>query len=434
VNQDDVVSKITDDQKPREAFLHALRESLKVKSTNNRFVFCDKVNVTRQHRLDILHELRKRKWFKKGHRSLLVEYVHESDPISHGVKDSTVGRRYGTNHINLCVKRVKARGEAHHTLRASSPNLTRIVERMSRMLERPSAEELNAWTKCVSLDVALGPIDQCMVILKELEANNSIDQPAESYKPKLEKAWEAISRAEQSWKESALLDENAQEPGSSCEICGSVADLTQDLDDTDSQLFYCQPCWTEWEAEKEQDAERRAAKAQGLRRKEGEGQKKKAPSGPQPIYWSIVLSDISKRISTLPDNLMPVEDPHVTLLYIGGKDDATAAQRLGLPLENFQALRDALEGLEGEVMKVKLTKIAIETDKIAVAVVEFIDPIPCAQENPHITLAVAENCYPSYANKLLEKIKEDTLDSSIAVVNMPGGGRVLEGPIKLVSR
>eukprot|EP00397_Hematodinium_sp_SG-2012_P016656 GEMP01017002.1.p1 GENE.GEMP01017002.1~~GEMP01017002.1.p1 ORF type:complete len:529 (+),score=104.59 GEMP01017002.1:247-1833(+) len=423
INQDDIAHQ-NPEMRARDAFMEEVCAALhKKKTTRDRFLFIDKTNILRQHRLDILKELIKRKWFEKGHRSLLVEYVHKEDPIGHGPKDSTVGRRYSTNHINYCMRRIEKRGEAHHTLKASANNLVKVISKTAQSCERPSPDEQNLWGKSMTLNLTLGPVEACIEVLKELYATDAIEKPAESYRSMLEIAWIGLQRAEEAWRDAE--HENAVEEEQELPTCVSCKSRTDLVCDEESNALYCRKCWKSWEKENQREQARQDEyKNKDVERK----------LVPRPLYWKISLPDISRRISALPTNLIPIEDPHVTLLYIGAKDDEFAADRLGLSVESFTALRDALQDLEGQTMKVKMTKIVIETTKAAVAVVEFVDPIPCAQKFPHVTLALAEDVRGSYSNTLLEKVKDETYDpEQVAVVCMPDGGKLYEGAISLQS-
>jgi len=83
-----------------------------------------------------------------------------------------------------------------------------------------------------------------------------------------------------------------------------------------------------------------------------------------PLYWKIDLPEVSKVLTQrgiLPSTFTPVKHPHTTLLWLGGvSDEQRAAELSNLPVEQFMAMQEALEALQGEDFEVKMTQIVIE--------------------------------------------------------------------------
>merc|ERR1711957_478622 len=89
---------------------------------------------------------------------------------------------------------------------------------------------------------------------------------------------------------------------------------------------------------------------------------------PVPLYWKIDLPGMAKVLAQkgmIPSSFTTVDHPHATLLYVGGsEDDRRAAELSNLPVDQFQAMRDALKSLQGEEFEVKLVEIIIEENVI----------------------------------------------------------------------
>lgn len=164
------------------------------------------------------------------------------------------------------------------------------------------------------------------------------------------------------------------------------------------------------------------------KRKEAAGEEEATASKalPVPLYWKVDLPEVSKMLAK-PGKLLashaPVEHPHVTLLYIGGKtDDSQAAQSAGLPLSQFVAMRQKLEALRDTMMEVQITEVVIEENVIC-AMVSLPANLPCANEVPHITLGTKAGVPARYAHQVLQEIKGGRKDG-VTTVPLPAPKRM----------
>merc|ERR1712048_1398450 len=131
----------------------------------------------------------------------------------------------------------------------------------------------------------------------------------------------------------------------------------------------------------------------------------------------------------LPSNFTPVEAPHTTLLYPGGDgDDSTLAKRAGLSVEQFQAMQDALEALQGEEFEVKMTEIVIE-ESVACAIVSLPPILPCANKVPHVTLGTKPGVAKRYVNEVLTELRAGRKEG-ITSIKLPTP-RPLKGKVSL---
>jgi len=326
----------------RQAFVTEFRNSLvrglscSDQSRYEKLILVDKPNTVRNHRLELLQTFKKLKWKLRGGAIMFVDFTHSADSFGYGA-DGQLSKRYSEQHISVCLGRVESRGAAHHFL-TPSPKLRGILQGAARVAEAPSADELTNFDARVCLDVTKSPLDMASDVLEELCRlgwMGSFLRSASELKPRIEVAWQAYQRVESHWRAGVGV---ATEPEPSAEW------LSQCRRALESERLI--------EAERRQNVEQ-ARRAQGVAAQVGE-----STSAASPLYWKIELPEVSKVLTQrgiLPSNFIPVENPHTTLLYLGGEgDDATFAKRAGVSVEQFQAMQDALEALQGEVFEVKM--------------------------------------------------------------------------------
>lgn len=392
LSADEMSSKAKFGKNARQAFASEFRTRLLkglASADRNRYerlIFVDRTNTVRSHRGDLIQTLKDLRWRLRGGTVLLVDFTHSADTFGYGV-DGQLSKRYCEQHVAVCQKRIEDRGAAHHALHPS-PKLRSVLHASAKAAEAPSAEELTAFDARVSLEVTRSPIDMAMEVIVELGRLQwlaTLRAPGE-LRPRVEVAWQAYERAESQWREGAAV---AVEP--------------QPHRDWLSQCRQAQ------ELEKA-----RAGRAQAVHALEAQESAVQV-AGPQhgqqsvPLYWKIDLPEVTKVLSQrgiLPSNFVPVTDPHTTLLYLGGEsDDARAAERAGVAsVEQYVAMREALEALQGEEFEVKMTEIVIE-ENVACAIVGLPPIVPCANKVPHVTLGTMPGVGARHANEVLQEVR-----------------------------
>lgn len=87
------------------------------------------------------------------------------------------------------------------------------------------------------------------------------------------------------------------------------------------------------------------------------------------------------------------QDPHITLLYVGGQDLESAANSNGITLEQFEEYHAKLCALHGKEVELFLEG-AMETDDFVVAQIRLPDAVPCPQSPPSTMLATCVGVSP----------------------------------------
>jgi len=126
---------------------------------------------------------------------------------------------------------------------------------------------------------------------------------------------------------------------------------------------------------------------------------------PKPLYWKLDLPEVRSvlgKAGILPVNFEIVENPHCTLLYLGGESDPEKlATKLGVTKEQVEGMKEALECMKDDVFDIKLTQIVVD-ESMAVGVLMLPSVLPCANKHPHVTLGMRPGVDPAYANELLQ--------------------------------
>mmetsp|Transcript_14681 Transcript_14681/g.41978 ORF Transcript_14681/g.41978 Transcript_14681/m.41978 type:complete len:261 (+) Transcript_14681:64-846(+) len=119
-----------------------------------------------------------------------------------------------------------------------------------------------------------------------------------------------------------------------------------------------------------------------------------------PLFWKLAVPDVGELRSWAKPELKPIEDLHVTLLYVGGKSDAEAAAMNGLSVEDFRLTRDAVQGVAGKEVNFTVTSVFTHED-IVVAEVALPADLPCTEATPHLTLCLRPGIKPVFAKQVI---------------------------------
>jgi len=215
--------------------------------------------------------------------------------------------------------------------------------------------------------------------------------------------------------------------GDTPQRAGAAAPVPVGAASADSWLAECRRSLeVERVAEKEKQDERK-------RLSEEASAAESAEPPERPIYWKIDVPEVAMVLTQrgiLPEGMVAVEGPHITLLYLGGPDlgEQAAAKRAGLTVEGFQAMRKALHDLDGETVEVRMLRIVIE-ESVACAVVTLPPAVPCTNSTPHVTLGTKPGVPPRYANDVLEEVAEGRQEG-MTIIDLPKP-RPLKGVLRL---
>jgi len=150
------------------------------------------------------------------------------------------------------------------------------------------------------------------------------------------------------------------------------------------------------------------------------------------LFWQLDATEIADALSSpdaLPARYERIDDPHVTLLYVGGGSIEASAAKSGISPKRFTALCENLERIKGTEVVVTVNRIIFE-DNIAVAEVSLPSGVPCSSRVPHVTLGTRNGVPPRYSNDVLAEVAEGRREG-ITIVEMPG--RSFRATVSLVT-
>lgn len=297
----------------------------------------DKINTMVQHRSEILEAM------SSGVPGdvVFVQVAHPSD-------------RPGSLHhqLDLCLSRIRARGDCHRTLLGTDPKLESILRMSAGGAQDMGADELSMFTAHFIVDMTAPPTFSVMQLLADLDNHSLLGRfHVEELvtQERLETALQATMQTE---------TRLAQVPDAGKRCAGN--DRAKPA-----------PIWM-WQA---------VVGPQDAARILGE--------------WREVASS-----EGLDAQLCPPRAFHTTLLYVGGRSDAELASRHPhMTSQAFHQLRESLGASEGKDLEMELTAFVWD-DQIACAEVANIRGWT-ANQHPHITIAMAPRVPPVVSNELL---------------------------------
>jgi len=310
----------------------------------------DKINTMRIHRQGILDAM-------KGGVSgdvVFVQIMHPMDPPGNLTKQ-----------MELCLARIRGRGDGHRTLMGNDPKLASILRMTAGGVEPMDDTELSRFNACFSVDMTSPSKPAVMQLLADLDSEGFLGRfhiEELLTEERLSQAFEATKHAE-----SQLSQANA----------GGEAD---------------------------------AAKGASKGKKSSKS-KKKAP--PHVLLYEVQLDSDAitatrelwqAQAAEAPPKLQPSAGLHITLLYLGGKsDEQIAAKSPHLQGKDGVAqLRERLANSEGKEVTFEIAAIAWD-DRIAAAEVSALPDEICGNAISHITLALKAAVPPSMSNELLAR-------------------------------
>ncbi|CAE7315220.1 ODA11 [Symbiodinium natans] len=126
------------------------------------------------------------------------------------------------------------------------------------------------------------------------------------------------------------------------------------------------------------------------------------------LFWKLSVPDLGRlediQLPPAAQLLPKVEEPHVTLLFFGGRDEKKAAQKACLPLEQFQNMNSILADLEGESVCFSAHAIFIHP-QVVFASVSLPDDLPCDGDHPNIKFRVSPSADGSIVRSILQQLQ-----------------------------
>lgn len=332
-------------------------------------VLVDGGSMSRAQRSDILRELRHLRWRQRGCRVLLVDFCHPGDAFTYGA-DAQLAKRPGDAHVAICEGRIETRGAAHPTLRPF-PGLRALLRGAARAMEPPLPEEIRQHDARVTIDVLQPPPQASLVVIEELRTLGWMTQmpSVDELRPKVEVAWQAYQRAESQWREGAAAAAQPEPHEAWLTQCRQVLDLDKTMP---AEVGLGNP----------------ACHAAG------------------PLAWRLDVPEVSKVLAQrgiLPAHFVPAEHPHVVLLRHYGSDPSMVAGSTFSP-DQFQAMHEALEALQGEEFEVRMMEIVIEAS-IACAIVALPPILQCATQTPYVTLGTRLGVPATHAEEVFKEVR-----------------------------
>jgi len=310
---------------------------------------------------------------------MLVDFSHSSDGFGYGT-DGQLSKRFGKNHIELCAQRIE--GRRAHPLLLPSSKLKSSLQKEAKAAEPPSPQELRHFDACLTLEVANSPVEQVLALVQELKRLGwlSIASDADALSLQVELAWQVYSRRQDS--QSALC---AQPDGTGVEEK------------------------REWLAQCKRAAAEKAAQAATELKRQAKA-----------VCWKFEIPEV--RQTLLQRNILPpcfqIEPEIVVeLLKIPDGDLDLAAKEQGLEVDALEAMKEALEALQGETFEVRMTRILI-SETTACALVSLPPVVPHLGKVPHVVLGVRRGA----SKQPIEKLQEEAAkvgQSSVTSVDLP---------------
>jgi len=294
----------------------------------------DKINTTQQHRGEILEAM------KHGVSGdvAFIQIAHPDDP-----PDSL------QRTMELCLSRIRGRGQGHRTLLGTDPKLVQILKMAASGYEPLEGHDLHRFNAHFRADMTLTPTVSVMQLLADLDDEELLGR----------------FHVEELVTQESILE-----------------------------AF-----------EVSQDAEKQLAKGK-------EEPVKKTKKEMAPLWYYVLQFDAGaqaairnawyKNGSKEPE-LELQDEFHVTLLYLGGKSDKQIAAKQSTlhAAEDVARLREKLQRCQGKEFEVSISSISWD-NKIACAEISGLTDI-CANAHAHATLAKKKGVPPVLSNELLAR-------------------------------
>lgn len=124
------------------------------------------------------------------------------------------------------------------------------------------------------------------------------------------------------------------------------------------------------------------------------------------LYWKLAVDDLGSlenlQLPAAPGRLEPIAEPHITLLFFGGRDEKKAAEKAGMSLSKFQCMNSALAARRGESISFTVDAVFAHPE-VVFARVSLPSDLPCDNDQPYLKLRASETASGSIVRFLLEE-------------------------------
>lgn len=312
---------------------------IKKVSSNRRVpvLIVDKINTLVQHRAEILESM------NSGAPGDVV-FIQVAHP-----KDRSGSLQHQKE---LCLSRIRSRGEGHRCLLGSNPKLESILRMTADGAQPMDAKELSRFTAHFNVDMTLAPSASVMHLLADLDAHDllgrfHVDELVTQ--ERLEKALQVTMRVEKS-------------------LAPDTVDTAKKANSKTKEA----PIWI-WQASVAEPDSQRIIQA-----------------------WEGAVNAEENGVELLPQKAF-----HCTLLYVGGGSETELLSRHPHLQTSgaIRELRQKLADLDRTEMDVQLTNIVWD-DHIACAEVANFQDLS-ANQYAHVTIATGPRVPPVVSNELL---------------------------------
>jgi len=336
----------------RESFLRAVEDAVALQGSGG-YVFVDKIHTLRQHREDVREAVVRaeaRRPAAAGRVALaLLNLVHPEDDDGSGIMA-----------VPVCSQRVAGRGLGHLSFVPQASSVEVVVEEAARTSEALSDDEKCGFDVCADVDLTLPREEVLRAALLQLHAGQLLSSEHCSLVRDLG-GLDALARATTTAFEHELDLRMKWKTSYWC-VSFSWKDILW-ADNDDEGLTQ--------EAQNARNAFRDA------------------------LTEAITKSGAASR------SLQPIQDPHLTLLWVGEKEPGEMDEQLA-------RMQAQLLEQEGKRVRVAITSVAFDATlglvTLRVALEKGSDgspPPPCSNEHPHITTAKRPEVAAVMSNDLL---------------------------------
>lgn len=149
------------------------------------------------------------------------------------------------------------------------------------------------------------------------------------------------------------------------------------------------------------------------------------------LFWKLAVEDLGAlghlQLPAEAQQLKEIEEPHITLLYFGGRDEKKAARKEGISLMEFEHMNLVLATRQGEQVSFAANGVVVHP-AVVFATVSLPSDLPCSNSQPFLKLRASPEASGSIVRTLLEH--SPCLTGSETALKLPGPV-VLSGRIEM---
>eukprot|EP00930_Biecheleria_cincta_P087231 TRINITY_DN76485_c0_g1_i1.p1 TRINITY_DN76485_c0_g1~~TRINITY_DN76485_c0_g1_i1.p1 ORF type:complete len:433 (-),score=66.99 TRINITY_DN76485_c0_g1_i1:414-1712(-) len=124
------------------------------------------------------------------------------------------------------------------------------------------------------------------------------------------------------------------------------------------------------------------------------------------LFWKLAVDALGSlddlQLPAAARRLEEIAEPHVTLLFFGGRDEKKAAEKARMSLSEFQCMNSALAAREGESIDFTVDAVFVHPE-VVFATVSLPSNLPCNNDQPFLKLRASKTASGSIVRSLLEE-------------------------------